>query len=205
MQRRTFYLITLLVFIVLGLLACDLGTLSSSKPTVIISSPPSGSQYRDGEDVAVQSTSTDSTGIVRVELSVDGTVVRTDPSPSAQVSYPLIQTWKATPGTHTIAVRAFNTANIASDPAAVSISVLTASGATPLPPTIIPNLPVGTQVPTATLLPPVGASPTSTSPAVPGACTNFALFVADVTVPDGTAFASGQTFNKIWRLRNTGT
>lgn len=204
MQRRTFHLFTLLAVMILGLLACDLGTLSTSKPTVIISSPPSGSQYRDGEDVAVQSTSTDSTGIVRVELAVDGAVIRTDPSPSAQVSYPLIQTWKATPGTHTITVRAFNTANVASDPAAVSITVLSASGGTVAPPTIISNPPVGTQVPTATLLPPIGATATFTPPA-PVACTNLSIFVADVTVPDGTLLAPGQTFNKIWRLRNTGT
>lgn len=205
MQRRTFYLFTLLAVMVLGLLACDLGTLSTGKPTVIISSPPSGSQYRDGEDVAVQSTSTDSTGIVRVELAVDGAIIRTDPSPSAQVSYPLIQTWKATPGTHTITVRAYNTANVASDPAAVSITVLSASGGTVAPPSIIPNPPVGSPIPTATLLPPIGASPTFTSPAPSGACTNLSIFVADVTVPDGTLLAPGQTFNKIWRLRNTGT
>jgi hypothetical protein len=36
-------------------------------------------------------------------------------------------------------------------------------------------------------------------------CQNNSAFVADVTVSDGTAFAIGQTYNKIWRLRNTGT
>ncbi len=32
-----------------------------------------------------------------------------------------------------------------------------------------------------------------------------AQFVADVTVPDGTSFASGATFTKTWRLKNVGT
>jgi uncharacterized protein YkwD len=30
-------------------------------------------------------------------------------------------------------------------------------------------------------------------------------WVADVTIPDGTTMASGETFTKIWRLRNAGT
>ena len=36
-------------------------------------------------------------------------------------------------------------------------------------------------------------------------CQNNSAFVADVTVPDGTALAGGQTYNKIWRVRNAGT
>src|SRR5690606_33274277 len=30
-------------------------------------------------------------------------------------------------------------------------------------------------------------------------------FVADITVPDGTDFQPNTSFNKIWRIRNTGT
>jgi hypothetical protein len=30
-------------------------------------------------------------------------------------------------------------------------------------------------------------------------------FVTDVTVPDNTAYLPGASFNKTWRLRNTGT
>ncbi len=33
---------------------------------------------------------------------------------------------------------------------------------------------------------------------------NLAHFIADVTIPDGTVMAPNQTFNKKWRLRNTG-
>jgi len=32
-----------------------------------------------------------------------------------------------------------------------------------------------------------------------------ASFIADVTVPDGSVMESGQTFEKVWRVRNTGT
>lgn len=181
-------------FLVLGVI---LGTLTAcnlfaGKPTVIIASPPSGSQFLENEPVAVQSISTDSMGITHVELLVDGTVVRTDPSPTPQVSFTLIQTWRATPGTHTISVRAYNTAGAVSDPAAIVISVVQVS--VPVPPA------------TAFAPPPEASpAPSPTATRVPGACTNDAQFERDVTVPDGTVFAAGQTFDKVWRLRNTGT
>lgn len=34
---------------------------------------------------------------------------------------------------------------------------------------------------------------------------DWAQFIADVTVPDGTSFASGATFQKTWRLKNIGS
>ncbi len=40
--------------------------------------------------------------------------------------------------------------------------------------------------------------------AQPGTCEN-ATFLGDVTVPDGTVVAPGQTFVKTWALENTGT
>ena len=36
-------------------------------------------------------------------------------------------------------------------------------------------------------------------------CINRAQFIRDVTVPDGSHFAPGDTFTKTWRLRNVGT
>ena len=36
-------------------------------------------------------------------------------------------------------------------------------------------------------------------------CSDWAQFVADVTVPDGTRYDPGATFTKTWRLRNIGT
>jgi hypothetical protein len=49
---------------------------------------------------------------------------------------------------------------------------------------------------------PAAALPTSASAAP--AC-DWAQFVADVTVPDGTRYDPGATFTKTWRLRNIGT
>lgn len=36
-------------------------------------------------------------------------------------------------------------------------------------------------------------------------CTNSAEFIEDVTVPDGTVFSPGESFKKVWRLKNTGS
>jgi len=182
----------LLVFslILVSMTACNA---LAGKPTVVIASPPSGSQFRENEEVAVQSTAIDSSGIARVELLVDGTVVRTDPSPSPQVSFTLIQTWKATPGAHTISVRAYNTSGAVSEPAAVSLSV--AQVTVPVPPATAFAPPPGAPTPI----------PTATATTAPAGCTNDAQFDRDVTVPDGTIFAAGQTFDKIWRLSNKGT
>jgi hypothetical protein len=178
-------------YFVLFLLAFFISTTACSvpkenKPTVIIVSPPSGSEFREGEEVAVQSTSTDAVGVVRVELVIDNVIIHTDPVPSAQSQVTFTQSWQATQGTHIILVRAYNAAGNVSSPVAVSVTV--AQAATPTA-----TLSTPTSVPLA-------ASPTMTATA----CADNAVFVSDVTVPDGTILAPGQTFNKIWRVRNTG-
>jgi hypothetical protein len=66
----------------------------------------------------------------------------------------------------------------------------------------------GTATPTVTGTPPT-ATPTSTAPTItptvpPSSC-DKAQFITDVTVPDGTSFAAGTTFNKTWRLKNVGS
>lgn len=48
-------------------------------------------------------------------------------------------------------------------------------------------------------------APTAAVPAGQSNCIYRAAFIADVTVPDGTAMAPGATFTKTWRLRNDGT
>ena len=171
-------LLRLSVFtLVLGALALTACATVSGKPTVVISSPPSGSQYKEGDDVAVQSTSGDAAGVVRIELDIDGAVVRNDTPPSPQTNFPLLQTWKATPGSHTITVRAYNAAGVSSDPAAVSIQVSpsvalnnpspTATSSSAAPSATPANTPTATSSSAAP-----SATPTNTptpAPAPPGA------------------------------------
>lgn len=70
------------------------------------------------------------------------------------------------------------------------------STATPTATYFVPTV-MPTYYPTATWKP-----PTPTATAIP--C-NWAQFVRDITVPDGTVFAPGQAFTKTWRLRNIGS
>jgi hypothetical protein len=73
--------------------------------------------------------------------------------------------------------------------------------------TVIPATPASGQgpspAPTQSATAQSGTSaPTGTAQA--GVC-DMAEFVADVTVPDGTDFQPGETFDKTWRFKNTGT
>ena len=77
--------------------------------------------------------------------------------------------------------------------------------------------PTWTQPPTATVTPtatPSAAPSTTAAPtssatvAVVATQTNIcdnAIFVSDITIPDGTQIASGDSFTKTWQVRNTGT
>jgi len=69
----------------------------------------------------------------------------------------------------------------------------TAPTQTPVPPTAIP--------PTSTLVPTATSIPTST----PVSYCDWAAFVKDVTIPDGTIFETGEIFTKTWRIKNRGT
>jgi Ig-like domain from next to BRCA1 gene len=77
--------------------------------------------------------------------------------------------------------------------------VITRPGGAP-PPTVTGTPPTATMTNT-----PGTATVTSTPGTVqPSAC-DRAQFIADVTVPDRTIMAPGQTFTKTWRLKNVGT
>lgn len=70
---------------------------------------------------------------------------------------------------------------------------LNAPTQTPPPPTVTPDSVIST------------ATPTSTQQAPAATYCDWAAFVKDVTIPDGTTLLPGETFTKIWRLKNRGT
>lgn len=63
---------------------------------------------------------------------------------------------------------------------------------TPPPPTLTAVPATNTPVPTSTQIPPVTYC-------------DWVAFVKDVNFPDGTVVAPGETFTKVWRLKNRGT
>ncbi len=175
MARHLLRSALLLLLVVISIISACAAPNPPSKPSVVITSPPSNSQFHEGDDVTIQSVSNDADGIAKVELIVDGQVARADVPPSPQATLSLIQTWRATAGSHSVVVRAYNKAGLSSDPAAVQVSILAANAplaaptlaAATLPPALPPP-PAGNSGP-----PPGGQgsqpSPSKTQPPQPSA------------------------------------
>jgi hypothetical protein len=173
-------------------------TPTAGKPVVSITSPPNGAQVALGQEVLVQASAVDTTGIARVELRVDGTLTTMAQPPSPQASYAAVLHWTPiTLGAHTLMVTAINTGGVASDPAVVAINVVSVGelGRTPSVPTSTPSVPptntpitppTNTPItpPTNTpITPPTNTPitpPTNTPPPPPG-CTASIDFRADRT------------------------
>jgi len=197
----------------LALAACAPGP-APAAPTLRIDNPPSNTQAAVGQSVTVQATASDSRGIARLELLVDGKVVNSVEAPGPQPAFSAVLPWQAEgPGSHVVSVRYITRDGASSEPAAITLIVAGAGGATATPiagPTTAPARtatagPAPTKAVTATVAPTVGPStavPTAAPPtAVP--CRTIATFVSE-TIPDGTVFLPGATFTKIWRVRNDG-
>ncbi len=199
-----------LLVLAIALLACDLGSVLSpapTKPIVSISTPAHGAQVNMGQEVLVQASATDARGIVRIELWVNGQLHATAQSPSPQLSHSAVLKWTpSAAGSHTLLVKAINVSNLASDPAAVTVTV-----SNPNPPTLtlvakptVLTKPTAVITPTNALVSITAVAPPSTAAAA-AECQNDAVFIEHVTVPDGTRWMPGQAFNKIWRVKNSGT
>ncbi|HID63562.1 MAG TPA: SH3 domain-containing protein [Anaerolineae bacterium] len=131
--------VAIFLLLVAGILACELPGLGGGpKPTVVILSPASGIQVKAGETVVIQSRATDVKGVTRIELWVDGSLVRSDDNPQQQPTFGVTQEWTAAVlGSHSVTVRAYNAAGRVSDPATVTINVVeevTAATPATLPP-----------------------------------------------------------------------
>jgi len=81
-------------------------------------------------------------------------------------------------------------------------ALLTPSATIAPPPTATP-LPIPTQPIPAIPTSPSGAS--GPAPILPGESPDNAIFVEDVTVPDGAVFWQNEKFTKTWKIENTGT
>jgi hypothetical protein len=97
------------------------------KPSIVIESPPSESSFPAQSRVMIQSTAADSNGgISRVELSVEGELIRSSKTPedTPQEQYMLLQPWvPAQPGDYVLSVVAFRSDGTASSPAKITINI----------------------------------------------------------------------------------
>lgn len=127
--RRILFVVALLL--VGGILAC----MEPSKPSVEILSPPSGIQVAVREQVEVQYRANDEVAVVRVEMEVNGQIVDSQNSPTAEGQPSLTGLLRWTPteaGTYSLSVYAYNRDRAASDSVGVTITVGEVQGRSPL-------------------------------------------------------------------------
>jgi Tol biopolymer transport system component len=132
--NRRKMLSAMVVLLAVGIVACtmDIGGEGSSKPTVEILSPASGSRVALGQELEVQYRATDSIAVVRVELEVERQIVDLQNSPTAegQPSLSGILRWTpTTAGTHTLLVYAYNREGVSSD--GVGVEIIVGEGGAP--------------------------------------------------------------------------
>lgn len=171
-------ILTALCACALALAACA-PTATPARPAITVISPPDGTRYAVGEPIVLNVAAASSNNIAKVEARVGALVIShpaSPPSPtlSAQLAYTPSQA-----GTYTFTLVAVDGTGAQSEPlvwtGVVAQQITVLSTPTPVP---------------------VAATPGA-------ACTLDAVFVSDVTIPDGTAVRSGTPFTKTWRLKNT--
>ena len=155
-------------------------------------------------DIVAHAASPD--GIASFEINLNGQLLAvTGPDPGS-IDQTLMYTrhaWQpAAPGSYLIEVKAFDRKNQPGPPAQVMVVI---GPRETIPPSMTPTsnptvTSTITQTPTEQGTPTI--TPTITSTALP--C-DLASFGGDITVPDGTDFAPGETFRKTWRINNIGS
>ncbi len=190
-RRRNLFGVSLaVVFLIGAVLACGPVTCQGAV-TVVIDSPANGSTVVVGQEVPIDSTVTAGAGVDRVDLSIDGQVVRHDsPADEGLTAFRVVQPWTpAAEGQVIVSVVAYDV-NGASGQATITLQVVASGGAVPTdgPGTVVPG-------PSETL-PPVTTE---------AGCTLDTSYVADVTIPDGTEMSPDAEFVKTWKVKNSGT
>jgi hypothetical protein len=165
--------------VLLASLACG-PLLGEDTVSTEITGPASGLTVQVGETLEIASTSSADAGLARVELLVDGAVVRRDEPPAGNPpTFRLLQAWvPLAEGEVTVSVVAYDVEGRASEAATITIFVGEAAA---------------------------GVTPTPAEDVEIGGCTLNASYVADITIPDDTEIAPGASFVKGWRIQNSGT
>ncbi|MFQ6000309.1 MAG: Ig-like domain-containing protein [Anaerolineae bacterium] len=204
-------------FLIVAALACTLPwPRREAGPNVVIDSPTSGTTVQVGQEVTIQSTSTDARGVSKVELWVDEALVHTDSSPVArgQTPFSVLQSWTPlSPGEYTIVVKAYNVTGQVGESEAITLSAVEVIGeASPTPslevtetPTLVVASPTPTSIPTPTSTStPTGITPTPTDTATPtstptatppaGPCLTSVTTVSVGTHPKGVAAGANRVY-----------
>ena len=102
----------------------------TAPPYVHVVSPVYGQQLESGQSIDVISVATDNTGVVALELWVDGALYASEGSPVPRQSWQWSRSWSSTQvGVHNLLVRARDAAGNSGDSSAVQVEVQGASSA----------------------------------------------------------------------------
>ena len=159
---RPFFGGALLVLSLVLALACTgappapSGSPAGNKPLVVVQQPASGALLGTGQTAVVSGAASDTIGVARVELLVDGvSVAGVEPAGTPSLLLPFSFNWIAVAGIHTLQVTAYRADGTASDPAVIQVNVgATASG--------LPGASFLSFAPVPTLAPPSAARPDRT-------------------------------------------
>lgn len=95
-----------------------------TKPVVTVQRPTSGSSFAIHDPVLVDGIAQDRSGIIRVDLLVNGAVTDSQSLFVASSRFEYSSTWRPTAGGQmTLSLVAYNVNNVASDPASVTVNV----------------------------------------------------------------------------------
>jgi hypothetical protein len=183
-MKPSIVILTLILAAAVLLAGCDVNQLNGGQTTSWIDAPLNNSSLPLGL-VKVISHSSDQAGIAQVELSVNGTVIRTDANQdTSQTLVVMGQDWTpSAPGTYTLQVRAQNTAGHWSDYALVNVTV--------------EGMPTNTFTPVATStptqIPSSTSTPTSSAPTFTLVENAFCRKGPDTSFSDVTAIPKGDT------------
>ncbi|MBM3151581.1 MAG: hypothetical protein FJZ96_05150 [Chloroflexi bacterium] len=163
MYRPIWKITSVFLALSLAILACEFPTTTSAKPSVTITSPASGTSVTVGQEVQVISFASADDGVARVDLSVNGVIVRSDvPTSGNPNTYTAVQAWiPSAEGAFSLTVVVYDTGSQASAPATVAVTVLPVGSVAPPPP--VPSQPPAPEgQPTYTPIPTYTTAPTYT-------------------------------------------
>lgn len=144
---------------------------SASKPVITFQQPTSGTSIAVDDPVPVKGVAQDTSGVLRVDLLVNGTVVDTQSAFVATTRFEYSRIWRPKVGGQTtLTLVAYNVSSVASDPVSVTLNV---SGQTATPtvkaetPTLTPFVQYVSVTPSPTPLPVTPAVTVVTTTPIP--------------------------------------
>ncbi|MBI5302432.1 MAG: hypothetical protein HY868_09860 [Chloroflexi bacterium] len=168
---RTIGVLAIAVVIILVLSSC---APPDARPLVIIAAPAPDTIVEANTEVLVKATATDISGVARIELWANGSLVAAESNPAIVTgNFSAILRWTPrNPGNYTLEARAVSYTNQVSQPASINVIVQASTTRPTATPTLIPTLtrsPTPTALPTMTATPtapPISVTPSATLPSV---------------------------------------